>query len=560
MKRISIVLTLLLAIGLVGAFAIDDYEPVVDFSASAETTFGVDLNEEMSTGFDTSAEADLSVTFAPTEVEKGEGDVYGWIKIEDIEFGMMIDEGTDPEDSSTFTDDGEFDGLLAASIGDISARVIYDPAYLQISTVPDMSFENAEALRLKAADDNDPIDTIGTNDLVEPNGGIKIGADNLAEMIDVAFKIGSHETYEKSYDGDKGGSWVATVYNSNTDTYTYPQGTGPAPPVGYSDDDDSDDVVGVSPDYEVQITENQTVLGVTVGEDYTAGDKAANTEHYYVMGFDVTVRPIEMLTVDASIVINGKPDSPVGYTLNPVFSMNMLEVGVPMDATYRDKGRYKDDGTFVTNGNEELDYEIAPYATYDLTDDGSHVGVWSFFQSTTESYLNVDPVLDVKFGAKEVSGGFVPGLETALYGYFFDVMTRVGDKQSVYNGQVDSMALGVHFSASYDVDGIKPFLDMKYATQEDSMFGPDHGVTNVDYLDAAMLQDDDTVFDADEVLMLEAGVEIAKISNTVFTLKYASDNLFKENPKSYELYENTNEEPEVGMDLGEITFSTEITY
>ncbi|HDQ14059.1 MAG TPA: hypothetical protein ENN41_04505, partial [Sediminispirochaeta sp.] len=261
MKRISIALTLLLAIGLVGTFAID-FEPVVDFSASAETTFGVDLNDDVTTGFSIDAEADVSVMFVDTTVEKGEGDVYGWIKIEDIALGLAADEATDTEALETDANTTDASGILTAEIGDINARVIFDPMYVQISTAPEFDYDNAEALRLDLADDNDPLPTIGTNDLAGgANAGIIVGADGLGGMIDVAFKLGSVDTYEKD----------------------------------------------------------------------VAAAEFGNTENDYIMGLDLTVMPMDGLTVDAGVVFSTVTDAGMGFTLNPVFAMDMLEAGVPAD-------------------------------------------------------------------------------------------------------------------------------------------------------------------------------------------------------------------------------------
>ncbi|HDQ13866.1 MAG TPA: hypothetical protein ENN41_03515 [Sediminispirochaeta sp.] len=160
-------------------------------------------------------------------------------------------------------------------------------------------------------------------------------------------------------------------------------------------------------------------------------------------------------------------------------------------------------------------------------------GVWSFMQGTTADVPG-NLVLDVKTGFSEVAEGFVPGLEAGLYAYLFDVL----DSADADN----DMALGIAFNASYDIDGIKPFVDVMWAQNRGQL------------LDSAMLQDDDTAFDADEdVMTLSLGVEMALIENTVFTLKYESDNLADDTLD----HSSTGE---AGIDKGRITFSTKISY
>ncbi|MFO7850237.1 MAG: hypothetical protein R6V67_09780, partial [Spirochaetia bacterium] len=56
-----------------------------------------------------------------------------------------------------------------------------------------------------------------------------------------------------------------------------------------------------------------------------------------------------------------------------------------------------------------------------------------------------------------------------------------------------------------------------------------------------------------DVMTLDVGVELALIENTVFTLKYDSDNLLDDT----RYHGSTGE---AGLDKGRITFSTKISY
>jgi hypothetical protein len=483
MKKLTLVLALLVSFGLVGAFS-QTIAPVVDFSAEAEAVFGIDLNDEVSTGFENSAEADLSITWIDETVEnEGEG-VYGWIQIEDLNIAAEVDEESDDDE------------MLTGSIGDINARVYFSPAYLQISSAPGFDYNNAEALRIQAADDNDPVDSLGSDDLVASNGGIILGMEGLAGMIDVAFKIGSVDTYAKS-------AAVAGV-----------DGT-------YWDASDTDYATG----------DSTTVLDTGdfwVVEPVAAVDAGGNVDNEYVFGLDATITPMEMLSIGLGVYASNVTDAGIAFTLNPVFTMGMLEAGVPVDGYFGKMGVYTDD---------ELVFELAPYVTYDLNEAGSNVGLWGFFQGSTVDTTD-NATLDMKVSFDEVADGFVPGLETGLAFFAFDIL----DADNASN----DIALGLTFNASYAVGDVKPFVDVKWASKENTLLD--------DTLDAAMLMDDDSTFDSDtDVLTLEAGVELSMVQNTVFTFKYASDNLMDDT------LEHTST-GETGIDNGRITFAAKVSY
>ncbi len=520
MKKLTLVLALLVSFGLVGAFA-QTVAPVVEFSAEAEAVFGIDLNEEVSTGFTNSAEADISVTWIDeTVANEGEG-TYGWIEIEDIAIGLAADEGTDTE-----VTEEDMSGIITAEIGDINARVYFSPAYLQISTAPGFDYDNAAALRIQAADDNDPVDSLGTDDLVATNGGIILGMDGLAGMIDLAFKVGSVNTYDKrDIVAGVTGAWSVRLASDLVAEIT---GTGTKPAEGYVLT--AADVAGGSTNF------GGAFIGATAGDYvvesvYTtaaATAVAANTENEYVFGLDATITPMEMLSIGLGVYASNVTDAGIAFTLNPVFTMGMLEAGLPVD------GYYGKMGVFTDN---ELVFELAPYVTYDLNEAGSNVGLWGFFQGSTVDTTD-NATLDMKVSFDEVADGFVPGLETGLAFFAFDIL----DADNASN----DIALGLTFNASYAVGDVKPFVDVKWASKEGTLLD--------DTLDAAMLMDDDSTFDSDtDVLTLEAGVDLTMVSNTTFTIKYASDNL-ADDTLDYSSNGTT------GIDKGRITFAATVAY
>lgn len=118
MRKVSILVAVLL---LVSSFS---FAQMMEFEweAEASATWGVQL-DEMATGFKNDAEFTASATIKEEATEEfGEGDVYGWIEVEDVV--VEIDEDIASE--------GEANGVLTVGIGEITGRVYAGPAYLEV--------------------------------------------------------------------------------------------------------------------------------------------------------------------------------------------------------------------------------------------------------------------------------------------------------------------------------------------------------------------------------------------------------------------------------------------
>ncbi|MFP4426624.1 MAG: hypothetical protein ACLFPP_09220, partial [Spirochaetaceae bacterium] len=116
-RKVSILVAVLL---LVGTFA---FAQSLDFEwgAEASATWGVQL-DEIATGFQNDAEFTAAATLKEEATEEfGEGDVYGWIEVEDVV--VEIDE--------EIASDGE-EGVVDVGIGDITGRIIFGNAYLEV--------------------------------------------------------------------------------------------------------------------------------------------------------------------------------------------------------------------------------------------------------------------------------------------------------------------------------------------------------------------------------------------------------------------------------------------
>ncbi len=129
MRKFSL---LLLAMLMVSSMVFAQVQVEYELEAEATATFGVNLDRATdgtdlvagpTTGFALSNNIDLSITFIEEmTTEFGEGDVYGWIEVDEFEITVDADgpEGTAP--------------ALGGTNGDITAKVFMGPAYILVAT------------------------------------------------------------------------------------------------------------------------------------------------------------------------------------------------------------------------------------------------------------------------------------------------------------------------------------------------------------------------------------------------------------------------------------------
>ncbi len=100
---------------LAGGLAFAELSFVPSFEAEASLKFGVDLDGQISTGFATDATFTAKFTLREeADEEYGEGDVYGWININDFEVYAEVDAGAEGTDESA---------SVKIKWGDIDARL-----------------------------------------------------------------------------------------------------------------------------------------------------------------------------------------------------------------------------------------------------------------------------------------------------------------------------------------------------------------------------------------------------------------------------------------------------
>ena len=196
MKKITLLLVMLLAFGLTLGFA-DETQVTFELDGSASVTWGLNLDDPNGTGFlnDVSSEIDIILVAESTE-EKGEGDIYAWMELD--EFEVKIDE----EDGLTVTP------------GDVSAMIYINDLWIDV-TDDDLDVDEAslDAVFLGGSvvdiDDEDPylapgdsldwtnvdvslISAAGYWDSIEytKSGSVALGY-TMEDMVEVSLRIGS---------------------------------------------------------------------------------------------------------------------------------------------------------------------------------------------------------------------------------------------------------------------------------------------------------------------------------------------------------------------------------
>jgi hypothetical protein len=146
MKKLTLLIVLLVAVGMTG-FALE-LKPTFTLTGSATLTWGVDLNTGGHTGFDNAGTAELTVNFFPdasTDSKTGKGNIYGSIKIENIE---LYWKGADTT------------GATLPQTGDkpaVSAQLFIGPMEIGVNGAPGMSSDSATLIE----DDAAPVDLTG---------------------------------------------------------------------------------------------------------------------------------------------------------------------------------------------------------------------------------------------------------------------------------------------------------------------------------------------------------------------------------------------------------------
>ena len=207
MKKITLILAMLLAFGLVAATAQD---ATVD--GDATFTVGFDLNDS-SFGFlsETSSSISLDLGSGTAATEEMDG-WYGWIELADFE--ITVDSGAEEtafiDGASTVTGDVDGDGTdddvitgdsvftdIYVIAPDVTAKIVNGPFYIKIAGVDGYEAGKIDAVEGDEDDDfvveDDEVGVHVATDLTDPAGSLTIGYGN--DMFAVAVSLATENDY-----------------------------------------------------------------------------------------------------------------------------------------------------------------------------------------------------------------------------------------------------------------------------------------------------------------------------------------------------------------------------
>jgi hypothetical protein len=182
MKKITLVLAMLLAFGLVMASAQE-----LTVTGEANAKIGYDL-EDGTFGMDNDSEVTLDLDLASGTVATEAADGwYGWIEIEDFSIAIDEDEFEDIDDDDTDDVDEEGKGEVDIDTGDVTAKIINGPMYItiwgadgfEIDAAPEVEDDDPDDDDYAVEDDDDDLDL----DLSNGTGGFTFGY--MADAFDI---------------------------------------------------------------------------------------------------------------------------------------------------------------------------------------------------------------------------------------------------------------------------------------------------------------------------------------------------------------------------------------
>lgn len=139
------------------------------FSGNASVTFGVDLNAPVRMGFQNSATTDLTLTLFDTDASTGEGDVVGYIKLDDLNIAFDDDNGT------------------TIDVPTATAKLILSPIEIMIYSAPSFSVGNAEGFIFDPTSTDDALNTVKPALSTKNTSGAATSTSSVVIIADTAF-------------------------------------------------------------------------------------------------------------------------------------------------------------------------------------------------------------------------------------------------------------------------------------------------------------------------------------------------------------------------------------
>lgn len=460
MKKVALLIAVML---LVSAFTFaEDVEFTVE--GDATVTFGVNLNENPSTGFENATSSNVKFTFVTKDSKDNESDeaVYGWIKLKDFEAKVEDEE-------------------VKISNPGVEAKIMADPLWIQIDSNPDVKIDKASITQSVTSG----VGVVNRN-VLEPDwdssGGVTIGID-VPDMAEIKVELVSETSWDNSADAvdpasDKG-VWKDDDENDATpDVWAKEDGTAAVVR-------DEQNAYAVTAEAKITAVENlEVVLTGGMGVKYEASDVmagGASVSYEIAIDDDISVKPVVGVDVVSTKV--GDADADVRF-----------EVGGGV--------QLKTPGTWDDKKKNDVFAEDKVFS-------GLSIGVIATNGATD---INKEDIgLNLVVSAYEDSGddGLVPMLGYTVVVEVLDLLGAVA-KASTTIESVSSMGLGLFADLTVDLDPmtLKPYLGLKVITGTVDMVGLDAVTTTK--------------------AALWVGLEIGDIiPNTTLTLAYKSSEVLE---------------------------------
>ena len=560
MRKFSLVLAALLIVA-GGAFAQVAIEPTIEVEASA--TFGVQL-DEMTTGIKNEAESTLSFTFTEEQTQEfGEGDVYGYIELED--FKVEFD---------TSGDDETTEGAVEVSVGSVTGKVMMGPVFISLD---EASKEVNEAKAFALIDQSVvpyefDLTAITFGSVKLPKVGAAVSNDPTLEYPGVALGVELPGVMTAELG-------IATPFDWQQDStaVAYTANEAAAALADISKYDSDGDGTVDDPANSDAFTAANTIWAAYQSNTKKAATVDTNDKNAYMMSVKAEITALPQTTINlistmqfgnggnklgeagnpAAIGVSAEYAMPIGdMNLTPVLGFDLttvqdaaedqemtMEFGLGVKLDWKSLGLDEDEDDhidFIGNADDEEEVTSGVYL-------GAAFGIHSsdlVFKGDIDEKLNT---LNVRFGLYEDGGddGLLPVVGAVLMADYAMLMKNEDANL------VDALtALGIGAQLSADLGVIEPYVGAKYTTYTPAVSGAGGAVE---------------AGDANDFLAANVGVKVKEIvSNTTFTLDWASGDLL------YDKDENSGNDATYGAtwgagntstaQLGVVTLKTKVSF
>ncbi|MFW5797571.1 MAG: hypothetical protein ACOCXE_03585 [Spirochaetota bacterium] len=490
MRKATLLIAVLLCFGLATAFA-GPVEVEPEYEAEASATWGVQL-DEMTTGFDNSAESTIMFTFIEEQTEEyGEGTTYGYIEVADFEVEFEAAGEEDSEDA---------DSSFSINVGEITGKVFFGPAYLVVYSGASDDVDELDGPGAIGGDIITPTQTVGDNPnvLAEPatEAGVALGYE-VPDLVTLELGVESRYGWDDPQQ-DTDFARNAYVWSLNADI-TPVDGASVAlvsnmwHGLGGAEDEDGE-LIDPTPG----TPGNPAAVGISGSYDFDVTD-------------DMVFRPV--LGFDMATEQDAQEDQEMRWEVGT--GLNLLWPGLGVDESEEDFLNQEE--TEVTSGVAfEAVYGSHPTDTRapgaDDVPSGSQATVLLDITDDEDLAANT---LAFKLGLYEDSGddGFLPIVGGALLMNYNMVLANDDDfyeNTAVEDGWAD-FGVGVEFDA--DLGVVSPYVG--FISEMINVTGNDELDYNGDATNGETLT---TAF-------VNVGTDINVIPNTTFNIDYSSGDL-----------------------------------